>query len=125
MTKFNTVSFQNASTQQHKSAEDVLLKLDDLILNASNDIAQHLIGQDIYQFIDHAMRCGLYQGFGNGGIFGYSLCFTNGCKLSVRKLPFGKTLFTLTKRGGYTVTTESMNKVYVFIATVAKELRGE
>ena len=125
MSKFNTNSFRKAAEDKHESAEKVILKLDELILNSSDDIAQHLIGQDIYQFIDKAMRCGLYQGFGNGGIFGYSLCFTNGSKLHVRQLPFGKTIFILTKRGGYSVTTKSMNKVYTFIASVAKELRGE
>lgn len=125
MNKFNTVSFRNASTQKHESAEDVLLKLDDLIVNTSDDIVKELIGQDIYSFIDYSMRCGLYQGFGHGGLFGYSLCFSNGCKLHVKRLPFGKVLFTLTKKGGYSITTKSLNKVYAFIGTVATELRGE
>lgn len=125
MSKFNTVTFSNASTNKHETAEKVLLKLDELIVNVSSDIVKELVAQDIYSFIDHSMRCGLYQGFGHGGLFGYSLCFTNGCKLNVKRLPFGKVVFTLIKRGGYSVTTTSLNKVYAFIATVAKELRGE
>ena len=125
LNKFNTTIFRDAARDQHESAEKVILKLDKLIVATPNEIVPELVGQDIYNFIDYAMRCGLYQGFGLGGIFGYTLCFTNGCKLDVKRSPFGKITFTLTKRGNYTITTKSMNKVYVFIADVAKELRGE
>lgn len=111
--KFNTKLASNISKETTLSSFEILKAVDKFYKDEScNNIDTKLVLQDIAAIIDERARHGAYQCFNNGPSIALHV---NGNKLSVTRLPFGKVVFTLTKKDGYQVISASLNKVMVFV----------
>lgn len=117
--KFNTKLAQELSNQTTLSSFEILKVVDSFVKDESNNnINSALILQDAVAIIDERARNGAYQVFTGGP---YVTLFVNGNKLRMLQLPFGKVVFNIEKKGGWSKTTSSLNSLMAFIYSVVTD----